>query len=565
MTFETDGRTQQEGRGWKELALLVLIFGALYFYGLGETMLVNPDEGRYAEVPREMVATGDYVTPRLNGVLYFEKPPLVYWAVAGFLRVFGPQEVALRAVPALCALAGVLTVYGATRRLRGRRAGWAAAAVAGSSLLYLALGRILLLDMTVSVLMSGTLFCFILGVREPAGGRRRAFFYGLYACAALATLAKGLIGFLLPGAVMFFWLLIFNQWQRLRPLHLPTGSLLFLAIAAPWHVLAALRNPGWAHFYFVREHWERFTTTAHGRFEPWWYFIPVLAIGLFPWTGFVAPAIRRALAGGWARRRENVDAWFFVTWAGFMFLFFSKSQSKLVPYILPLIPAFAVLIGDWLAGIWDKNEARRFRGAAWSFAAMGGLLSVAMLVVLFRPGLATPAEKLAEIRPNGVAAAILLLIGSVLVPVFTSRGLARHALVALGVFLAGFYLELDDAQDKIARPGTKPLAEIVVKEIKPGDRIYHYHDFFHDFTFYAQRTVGTINAPNTELEVWIDPVAQASGRFIDDEEFRRQWAGPGRLWLVARKRAVKELFADPTFHYHLLGETPGHYLFSNQP
>jgi hypothetical protein len=126
-------------------------------------------------------------------------------------------------------------------------------------------------------------------------------------------------------------------------------------------------------------------------------------------------------------------------------------------------------------------------------------------------------------------------------------------------------LVLGVAQNDVVRPGTKPLAAIVTQRIKSGDRVYHYHDFFHDFTYYAERTVGTIAAPNTELEIWIDPAAQVSGRFIDEAEFRRQWEGPARLWIVARKRAVPTLFADTTFHYHLLGETSGHYLFSNQP
>ena len=553
------------GSGWTDFAVLAFIFGVIFFYELGDVNLVNPDEGRYAEVPREMVASGDYVTPRLNGVLYFEKPPLVYWAVAGALRLFGNGEMGVRSVPALFALAGVLVACAATRRIAGRNAGMAAGIVLGSSVLYFALGRILLLDMAVSTLMSVTLFCFILAVREPPGGKRRTLFYGLYASAALATLAKGLIGFLVPGAVMFFWLLIFNQWPRLRPLYLPSGIALFLAIAAPWHVLAAQRNPQWANFYFVREHWERFTTTEHGRYEPVWYFVPVIVLGLFPWVGGLWPALRSRLAGGWRRRHENADAWFFVTWAVFIFLFFSKSQSKLVPYILPVFPPLAVLIGCWLADVWAAREARRIRGLVAVFAVMAAGIGVALLVVLFKPGLVADAAKLEELKPDGIVAASALLVGAVLVPVLVRRGQLQSALAAFGATVMAFYLVLGEAQDKVARPGTKALAGIVTAKIQPGDRVYHYHDFFHDFTYYAERTVGTIAAPNTELEIWIDAAAQASGRFIDEAEFRRQWQGPGRLWVVARKREVKELFADPTFQYHLLGETPRHYLFSNQP
>ena len=347
----------------RDLILLSVIFGAILAWRLGSAPLRNPDEGRYAEIPREMIATGDWVTPRLNGVPYFEKPPLVYWAVAACEEVLGPSEWSLRLTPALFALGGILAAYGAARRIYGRDAGFWAAIVLGTSLLYLALGELLILDMVVSVLMSATLFCFILGVREPPGAARRWLFYGLYASAALATLTKGLMGFLVTGAVMFLWLAIFNQWRRLRPLHLPSGIVLFLAIAAPWHLLVSSRNPGWAHFYFVYEHWERFTNAGHGRYQPFWFFIPIVLLGLFPWTGFLWSSFRDALAGGWARRSENAVAWFFVTWAAFIFLFFSESQSKLIPYILPVFPPIAVLVGRWLGAVLPSPEAfSRMRG-----------------------------------------------------------------------------------------------------------------------------------------------------------------------------------------------------------
>ena len=259
----------------RDLVLLAVLFGALLAWELGSAPLANPDEGRYAEVPREMIASGDWVTPRLDGVPYFEKPPLMYWAVAACEEALGPGEWSLRLAPAAFALGGILTAYAAGRKVYGRAAGFWAAVVLGTSILYLALGRLLILDMAVSVLMSTTLFCFILGVREPPGNRRRWLFYGLYASAALATLTKGLMGFLVTGAVMFLWL------AHLQPVEAPpsactcrAGPCCLLAIAAPWHFLSHRRNPGWAHFYLVYEHWERFTNTGHGRTGPFWYLHP---------------------------------------------------------------------------------------------------------------------------------------------------------------------------------------------------------------------------------------------------------------------------------------------------
>ncbi len=555
----------------RDLLLLALALGVLFGFRLGSYPLTNPDEGRYAEIPREMLAAGELVTPRLDGVQYFEKPPLMYWAVAACLTALGPGEWSARAAAALFALGGALLVYAAGRRLYGRSAGMMAAAVLGTSLLYFALARILTLDMAVSALMSATLFCFLLGVREPPGARRRWLFYGLYASAALATLTKGLIGFLVTGVVMFLWLLVFNQWKRLRPLYLPTGALLFLAIAAPWHVLAAARNPEWPRFYFIHEHWERFVSTGHKRTEPWWFFLPIVFAGLFPWMAFLWAALRDAvapagsrLADGWARRKEHADAWFLVTWAVFILLFFSASQSKLIPYVLPVFPPLAVLTGAWLARAAAENAGGKLQAALRVFSFVCGLLAAALCFAVLKPGVIREPGQAELLRPYAFGMAAVLLLGGVAAPwAARVRGL-RAGLVTLVSTALGFYLILTLATPHIQRPGTKELARQVETLIRPGDRVFHYHGFFHDFTFYARRTVGTV-AYQDELELqFLDP-AERAARFIDDTEFRRQWAGPARIFAVARRQDVVELFADRTFRYHLLGETRGHYLFSNQP
>lgn len=549
----------------RDLALLALVFGLLYFFQLGDSNLVNPDESRYGEIPREMVAQGEYVLPRLNGVFYFEKPPLMYWTVAGFLKVFGPDELAMRATPALFALAGILLTYAAARRMHDRLAGLAAAIVLGTSLLYFALARILILDMAVSVLMSATLFCFILGVREPPGPTRRWLFYGLYASAALATLTKGLIGFLVTGAVMFLWLLVFNQWRRLRPFHLPAGALLFLAIAAPWHVLAAQRNGEWAHFYFIHEHWERFTTTAgHDRYQAWWYFIPVVLGGFFPWMGFLWPAVRDALAGGWSRRQENADAWFLAVWAGFIFLFFSKSHSKLIPYILPIFPALAVLVGAWIARVIAEDAHPRMRAGLWIYSGLSALLGLGIAYAVLRPGIIRNAAQMEALRADGLYSAFALIAGAGVVHKFWRRRNTFAMAATMAVSSTVLLLALAHAQDKIARPGTRDLAYYYNDHGKPADLVIHYGEYFHDFSFYARREVGLVGDAG-ELEVAIDPAARASGRFMDEAEFRRRWPGAQRIWVVARKETAASLFADPAFRYYLLDESRTHYLFSNQP
>ncbi len=551
---------------WKrDLFILTLFFGLLLGFRLGSYELGNPDEGRYAEIPREMVAANDYVTPRLDGVNYFEKPPFVYWCVAACLKLFGPSEWSMRVVPALFSLIGILATYAAARRIHGRNAGIASAVVLGTSLLYFALSRILILDMVVSVLMSTTLFCFILGIREPAGQKRRWLFYGLYASAALATLSKGLIGVLVPGAVMFFWLLLLNQWHRLRPFYLPTGALLFLAIAAPWHLLAAARNDTWARFYFIHEHWERFTTTQHGRYQPLWFFAPIVLAGLIPWIGFLWQALKESVSGGWAKRKENADAWFFIGWAVFIFLFFSKSQSKLIPYILPVFPPLALLIGAFLARSWNDATAAKLKPGLRVFSFVCGLLGAALCFIMLKQGVVRMSpEQMQALRPMAFILAGILFAGGIMVPWLAARHGIKTSFYGIVATMILFFGVLTVAAPNIQKPGTKKLALIFKEKSTPADRVYHYHGFFHDFTFYAEQVVGLI-AHKDELQPENDPAARASGRFITDAEFRTQWAGPVRLWIVVRKRNSTELFADPTFRYYLLGEARDHYLLSNQP
>ncbi len=557
----------------RDLLLLALVLGAVYGFRLGSYPLANPDEGRNAEIAREMAASGDWVTPRLNGVNYFEKPPLVYWTVAGSLRLFGPDAWAVRATPLLFALGGVLLTYAATRRIWGRAAALAAALVLGTSLLYCALARFLILDMAVSVLMSATLFCFILGVRAPppAPGAnawvapRRGWFYGLYASAALATLAKGLMGFLVTGAVMFLWLLLFRQWKRLRPFYLPTGALLFLALAAPWHLLVAAHNPTWFHRYVIYEHVERFLTPAASRAGPWWYFIPIVLLGLFPWSGFLWAAGRHAVRGGWTACNANADTWFFVLWAAFIFLFFSASHSKLPPYILPVFPALAVLIGRWLAttlpGGWP-----RLRGGLRVFGFAAGLLAVALAAVVLRPALVhgLTVGQAQALRPAAWALVAVLLGGGIVAPALARTGRALAALGAMAATIVLFCSILTFAAGSIQRPGTKDLALFVQAHAGPADHVLHYHEFFHDFPFYAGRVVEVVGFKG-ELELEEDATARASGRFLDEAAFRRLWRQPGRVFAVARKIDTRPLFGDPTFTYHLLAQSEDHYLFSNEP
>jgi 4-amino-4-deoxy-L-arabinose transferase-like glycosyltransferase len=355
----------------QDLAVLAIVFGTIIFEFLGRYPLLEPDEGRYSEIPREMLERGDFITPMLNYVKYFEKPPLLYWLNASSFAVFGQNEFAARLPCALCGLLTVLFIYWLGRKLFDRQTGIYAAVIIGSCLGFIPQARINLTDMPLTFFLTVSLGCFIVAVKGDTGDKKRHYYFA-YAAAALAVLAKGLIGILFPCAIIFLYMLCRKRWGVLKEMRLVSGLALFLAVAAPWFILVSIKNPEFARFFFIHEHFERFLTKVHGRYQPVWFFIPVLAGTMLPWALFVPAALRDT----WKKRRgdDGETLAYLAIWALFIFLFFSKSNSKLVPYILPVVPPLALMIA---AAFREKLEDTRHLRFALTLAA--GFIAVQLV------------------------------------------------------------------------------------------------------------------------------------------------------------------------------------------
>ena len=293
-----------------ERTLLVLLLLATFLLVLepGRVPLFEPDEGRYGEIPREMLATGDWVTPRLNGVLYFEKPPLYYWSVAASMAVLGPTELAVRLPGKLSAAGMVLLAAAFARRRYGARTGLLAGLVLASSLLVVALARIAIIDPMLSLAMSGAAFAFAAfaeGDADGDGKRARRALYGFHVACAAAVLLKGLIGVVLPGGAIVFWTIVNGPLADARAASSRRGrSSSSSPSPFPWHVAMARRHPDFLQFYFVHEHFDRFAKTEHKRTGPLVYFVPVLLAGFLPWTAFLG-RLEGDVAGPYARGVEG--------------------------------------------------------------------------------------------------------------------------------------------------------------------------------------------------------------------------------------------------------------------
>jgi 4-amino-4-deoxy-L-arabinose transferase-like glycosyltransferase len=328
---------------WTYLGLSALV-AVLWFAMLPLRPLFNPDEGRYAEIPREMLAGGDWVIPHLNGLAYIEKPPLQYWATAAALSVFGHGEFAARFYTGCCALVTLGVVWLVAWTLWQTAAAWRAAAVLSSMVLFVVLGQLLTLDMSLTFYMTLSLAGFLLAQPAPLqSGAERGWMLVAWGAAALGVLTKGLVAAVIPAAVLLLYSAYSRDFSPWRRLHAAVGLPLFLAIAVPWHWIAAVRMPEFLQFFFVHEHLARYLTPSADREEAWWFFAAVFALGSIPWT---LPALR-VVAVGWRRRvpRGQFDPVLFLwIWVVFICVFFSLSDSKLIPYILPAMPGLALLV-----------------------------------------------------------------------------------------------------------------------------------------------------------------------------------------------------------------------------
>ena len=372
--------------------LLLLALG--WFATIQVRPLLDPDEGRYAEIPREMLVSGDWIMPRFDGLKYFEKPPLQYWATAAAYRLFGVSEWSSRLWTFSLAFACLPLTYLWTARLYGRASALTALTALALSPYFLIIGHLNLLDAAFTFWLTAAVLGFTLAqTASPGSTPERRWMLLAWAGAALAVLSKGIVVGVLAGGALIVYTLSTRDGAPWRRLHAGLGLVLFAAITVPWFVAVSLRNPSFPRFFFVHEHFARYLTTVHQRVEPWWYFLPLLLVAVLPW----AVPLTRALAAEWRERSAPAanphvtrpvgnagvtlsaakpfrPLTFLATYAAVTLVFFSASGSKLAPYILPMMPALAALTGA-RAGAPRQIARHGARiGAAFVLLAAAGLL-----------------------------------------------------------------------------------------------------------------------------------------------------------------------------------------------
>ena len=529
------------GLSAKQLVLLLIAIALIWFANLEYRTLVKPDEGRYAEIPREMVESGDWVTPRLNGFKYFEKPPLQYWATATAYEVFGEHQWTSRLWAGLTGFAGLLLVWFAGMRLFGREAAGYAALLLSSSLLYVLIGHINTLDMGVTFFLTLGILGVAIGQTQIYPHLRRNWMLLAWAGLALAVLSKGLMGIILPGAALFVYCVVQRDFSVLKRMHWLSGLAVFLLITGPWFYLVMQANPEFFDRFFIYEHYTRFTTKDLGRYQPWYYFVPILLAGALPWTVLMFDSMwntLRARQSGRSSHREDKPfnaARFLLIWAVFIYAFFSVSGSKLPSYLLPMFPALVLLMGKRIAEM-------RERVLFWQIAPVVPLVAV-MLVLAVNVGKFADTPNQMELYPNYsiwlVAATVIWLAGLLWGMLLLWRAkkplavlvIALSALLAAQIGLSGY--------NTVARErSAKHIAEAIRAEVKPDIPFYSVLTYEQTLPFYLKHKF-TLVQYQDEMNFGI---AQEPERWIPTlAEFAEVWAAQPEALAIMETYAYPQL------------------------
>jgi len=505
--------TQNRGNG--SIYLYWLVFAIFWFATLGQRALIHPDEGRYAELSLGMLQSGDWITPRLNGILYFEKPVLQYWMGALSFLTFGINEFAARFWPALTGFMSIAVIGFTARRLWG--SGLYAALVFAGTFWVIGNSHFLSLDSGLTFFLTLTLCSFLIAQNDDASPQERR--YGMWlawAAMAGAVLSKGLIGVLIPGSVLILYCLIERQWGLWRRMQFAFGTGILLVLAGPWFWIVSERNPGFASFFFIHEHFARYLTNEAQREGPFWYFVPLVLVGFLPWTSLLPRLIRES----WSRRKESQfqPERFLVVWAVFVFIFFSLSHSKLPSYILPMFPALALLLGRTLV----QAKAASLKKHLWLPVAVWGLISCAYPLVGFFASPETPLPAMREFALYLAAGGAGFLLCATAARLSLSKDrtllaimwLTAGSLWGVSVGIAG--------HDVFGRQkSSKALVEQIRPYVHQDTPIFTIHNAYDQtFPFYLRRSVTLVDYQD---EFAFGQSAEPGKASLTMDEFVTRW------------------------------------------
>jgi 4-amino-4-deoxy-L-arabinose transferase-like glycosyltransferase len=600
---------------WRiSVLVLITLWAVIYMAGLSHPALLDDADTVHAEAAKEMLQRNDWVTLYANGIRYLEKAPLMYWGVATSYKLFGVSEWSTRSPLMLGVLAMILSTYGLGRWALGSEGGFDSGLVLASALGPFLFTRFLIPDVAVGLWLTLTFWLFLVSLEQTKFGQAKIVqpkparwtCWGLAAVCALNVLTKGLIGLVFPAGAIGLYLLLTGNLRHLLKLRLFSSAIVFFAIAAPWHILAALRNPaqgnvrGFLWFYFVNEHILRFLNRRVPRdydTVPLLLFWALLVLWLIPWTVFLPQSLQE-VPRRWrefhAEMSRHQRAYLlFLLWTVVIVGFFSLSTRQEY-YTIPAIPAMALMVGGWLqrerASAADSRERRAGRISSAVLLAVGVVIAVVGFALLFfskAPAAGTDLSDLLRKHPQDYALSfghfldltpqamgafrvplfgfsLAFLLGTLANWILRRRGWAgagNVALVAMMVVLLACVRIAFGIFSPIL--SSKDLALAIREQYRPGDQIVviGLYENASSLNFYTGIPLHSLRAPGGNM--WYGTQFPGAPRvFVTQASFVEMWNGPHRVFLWAEEDDPATLRGLTRYEVARRG---GKIIFSNQP
>ncbi len=549
-----------------DLLILSLIMAvALCLYGV--PVLFTPDEGRYAEIAREMIVNNEYVVPHLDGVIYFEKPPMIYWLTALSLKFFGFNIWAARLPNPILSIIGVLFVYVVCRIVyQKRRVALWSALVSGTSILYLGGARYLNLDAGVAFFITVTMLSFWASRQyKQKSWTNNLWLLNAFIFSGLAVMTKGLIGIVFPMMIIGLWAIIVGKFRLLLDYRLYLGLVIVVLISIPWIIAVNSEHPEFFHYYVVVQQILRYATDEQGRQMSKFAYFGIFIIGFFPWFGFL-PQVFKSVLTKWRTRREHENEWFLFVWGVSILLFFAFSKSILIGYLIPIVVPFAILIARRLDKILNDVKLKKSTKASVIVALVFfAAIAIAFVILPFIPQFSMFFLKIAVYYWLG---AVVAIITAIMGCIYLKRDNLKTIMLW---FVAAMMIILNlgwSGSQYFAQKTVKPLTNIVAPLLKayPNAIVANYDGYFYDAQFYLDRLTWIV-ANEGELA----NTARMSNSGADKtlrtaEQFWSVWKSDQRVFVFTDANNYNLYFKkSQPYQGYLLGETPKRFLLTNHP
>ncbi|MDF1653644.1 MAG: glycosyltransferase family 39 protein [Coxiellaceae bacterium] len=531
---------------WLWLVLAVLS-AAWFLVWLGHPPLVIQDEGRYVGIAREMMRQQEWVVPWFNGVPFFDKPIMYYWLEIIGLKVGGFSAFGARLSQAVMGIAGVVMTFHTARRLFSPQVALLSWLFLAVSPLYFLLSHYADMDLEVAVFIGLSLMSFILAQQaDSSKSARRYYMWLCYAMAGCAIMTKGFMGIVFPAMVAGLWVLFTQQWSVLKRLHLFTGITILLAINLPWNVMMEMRFPDYWHYFFYQLQFARYFASNFSHIEPFWFYVPVLLVGALPVSLLCLSRLFHWRALTLTALRANANQTFFLVWFVSIFLFFSVAHTKLIGYMIPVLPAVAVLSALALSNVWQgKQKLPRFDCAVLviGFVLIAGLL---FSIPKWQPGFA-------DMNSAGfvymLASAFLLAAVGGLYCYLSNRPRALLLIAAVAIMLLNLTVLLCPA---ISRTNL-PMYQAAKPYITADTQVVMYHNYYYDASFYLDRKFVLVGKWYKKIPDFQDswqwrmeygarqPKVSGGSLMINDKAFQQLWQSATPLVVFLDQPSYQQL------------------------